>query len=253
MRYWHGEKRSHASIPSDRPKRGRDRKLRTIHEFLLVLMRIRLGLLQEHLADIFKISTSTVSRIIITWINFMATHGRSMIPWVTREQILTNLPCSFSDMDAVRVMIDCTEIFIERPSSLEAQAATWSEYKHHNTVKLCIGCGPNGLITFVSRLWSGKASDRHIIDKDGSGFIPYLQGGDIILADKGFLISDLLPANVGLNMPPFVKRNKQMSEEEFFKTRKIAGPRIVIAMVNEQPKNFRILQGVYPLSQIHIL
>ncbi len=44
-----------------------------------------------------------------------------------------------------------------------------------------------------------------------------------------------------------------MTEEEFFKSREIAGPRIVIEMVNEQVKNFRILQGVYPLSQIHTL
>ena len=34
-----------------------------------------------------------------------------------------------------RIIIDCTEIFIERPKSLINQASTWSDYKHHNTVK----------------------------------------------------------------------------------------------------------------------
>ena len=61
------------------------------------------------------------------------------------------------------------------------------------------------------------------------------------MADKGFLISDLLPENVGLNMAPFVNRNKHISEEKFFKTREIAAPRNVIEMVNEQVKNFKIL------------
>ena len=35
------------------------------------------------------------------------------------------------------VIIDCFEIFIERPMNLKARAQTWSNYmyKHHNTVK----------------------------------------------------------------------------------------------------------------------
>ena len=123
----------------------------------------------------------------------------------------------------------------------------------HNTVKLCIGCAPNGLITFVSRLWGGRASDRHIIEQDGEHFIPLLEENDIVMADKGFKIQDLLPADVGLNMPPFIGQARQMTTEEFFKTQDIAGPRIVIEMANEQLKNFRILQGTFPLSEIHLM
>ena len=39
--------------------------------FFLVLIRLRLGLMEQDLADRFEISQSTVSRIIITWINFL--------------------------------------------------------------------------------------------------------------------------------------------------------------------------------------
>ena len=46
----------------------------------------------------------------------------------------------------VAVIIDCFEVFIERPSSLLARAATWSSYKHHNTVKFLIGITPQGLV-----------------------------------------------------------------------------------------------------------
>ena len=39
----------------------------------------------------------------------------------------------------VSVIIDCFEIFIDRPSSLIARAMTWSNYKHHNTINFLIG------------------------------------------------------------------------------------------------------------------
>ena len=43
---------------------------------------------------------------------------------------MENMPKKFikAGCGNVRVIIDCTEIFIERPKSLDAQAVTWSEY-----------------------------------------------------------------------------------------------------------------------------
>ena len=41
-----------------------------------------------------------------------------------------------------------------------------------------------------------------------------LEPGDIIiLADKGLTVGDLLPSNIGLNMPPFVSSSKQMTRD----------------------------------------
>lgn len=79
---------------------------------------------------------------------------------------------------------------------------TWFEYKHSNTFKILIGVAPNGMVTFVSRLWGGNVSDRHICQHDG--FLPKLSLGDVVMADKGFTIEDLLPPDIGLNVPPRV-------------------------------------------------
>ena len=43
-----------------------------------------------------------------------------------------------------RVILDCAEVYIERPKSLINQACTWSEYKHHNTIKFLVGISPTG-------------------------------------------------------------------------------------------------------------
>ena len=54
------------------------------------------------------------------------------------------------------VIIDCFEVYIERPSSLIAQAMTWSNYKHHNTVKFLIRITPQGVISFISKAWGAR-------------------------------------------------------------------------------------------------
>lgn len=254
LNYWEGQKRSlgDKNGGDHLAKPGRKRRLRPIDEFFMVCVRLRLGLLQEHLGDVFGVSVMTVSRIMNTWINFMFDHMKSLIPWPTKEQILANLPKCFQDIPDSRIVIDATEFFCEKPSSLQAQNLTWSEYKHHNTFKVLVGVAPNGLVTFMSTVWGGHTSDRHITQKDGHLFLPKLEPGDIILADKGFTVADLLPSDIGLNMPPFISKSRQMTKNEFFKTQQIASSRIVVEMKMEQIKNFRVLQTVLPLSEAHL-
>ena len=253
LNYWRGEssvgERKYHS--KDQKKSGPVRGLRLEDEFLLLCMRLRLGLLQEHLADVFKVSGSTVSRILNTWVNFAYDTSKNLVPWPTTEQILYNLPRAFMDFSNTQIVLDCTEIFIEKPSSHVAQWQSWSEYKHNNTVKLLIGVTPNGTVNFISRMWGGRASDRHITMH--SGLIPRLDPGMVVMADKGFTIQDLLPENVNLNMPPMIPSARQMTEDEVFKTQHIASARIVVEMKMEQAKNYRCIQGIVPLSEIHLI
>ena len=252
LNYWDGahSTRVRDFQLGDSQKPGPKRQLRPIDEFLMMCMKLRLNLLQESLADLFRVSVSTVSRILNTWINFCYDHSLHLVTWPSKERIMQCLPSHFKDFPDCTIVLDCTEVFIEKPSSLSAQWQTWSEYKHHNTVKILIGVTPNGMVNFVSRLWGGRASDRHITQFDN--FLPLLQPDTTIMADKGFTIEDLLPPNVGLNMPPRIGSNRQMTEEEVFKTVGIASPRIVCEMKMEQAKNYRVLSGTIPLSEAHL-
>lgn len=120
-----------------------------------------------------------------------------------------------------RIIIDATEFFIERPSSLLNQSCTFSNYKNRNTVKVLIGITPSGAISYVSQTYEGSISDRRLVEL--SGLLQLLEPGDEIMADKGFLIQDLLaPLGVRLNVPPLLESKKQMAIDDVVVTKKIA-------------------------------
>jgi hypothetical protein len=46
-----------------------------------------------------------------------------------------NISKAMRDFEDVRVILDCTEIFVQNPSKLDARKQVYSNYKHHNTFK----------------------------------------------------------------------------------------------------------------------
>ena len=101
--------------------------------------------------------------------------------WPEREHLLKTMPMEFwKNFRKCVIIIDCFEVFIERPTSLMARAQTWSNYKKHNTVKFLIGITPQGSIAFISKGWGGRVSDIHLTENCGllRNFLP----GDVVLA-----------------------------------------------------------------------
>ena len=72
------------------------------------------------------------------------------------------LPKSFDKYPTTRIIIDGTEILVERATSMKTQAQTWSNYKYQNTWKALVGISPNGIGTFVSSLRRGRVSDKEL-------------------------------------------------------------------------------------------
>ena len=69
----------------------------------------------------------------------------------TVDQVLGTLPSAFKEkFPTTFAIIDGSEVFIETPSDLHMQSSTWSQYKHHNTVKFLVACTPNGAICYIS-------------------------------------------------------------------------------------------------------
>ena len=231
-------------------KKGRARSLRPQDEFLMVMCRLRQGFHEDHLAHLFNVSTSTVSRIFITWINFMYFKFGHINIWPSREVVDRTMPEAFkSKYKSTRVIIDCTEVKCQMPSSLQLNGELFSSYKNHTTLKGLVGISPGGAITFISHLYTGSVSDREIVRRSGFLDLPF-NDNDSVMADKAFTIQDLLPLGISLNLPPFLGGSSQMPAEDVVKTQEIASLRIHIERAINKIKNFHIWDKVIPLHQI---
>lgn len=241
---------SHGYQQEGKTKPGPTRKIPPITEFFMVLIRLKVGLFVKDIANRFGISMGHFSKIFCTWINFLYFELKLIFPFPTQQQVRRNIPEQFALFPTTRIIIDCTEVFVEVPSSLLAQSQTWSNYKHHNTFKVLVGITPNGQVTFVSKLWGGRVSDKHITQH--SGLCNLLEPGDNVMADRGFDIRDILPQGCHLNIPPFKGTREQLTADEVQQTVHIASVRIHVERAIGRIKNYHILDGTLPLSLAHI-
>ena len=127
------------------------------------------------LCDIFGITTGTGSRIFITWILFLEKELAFLLPFSTKEELreISKHKCFKKNcFKNLRVIIDCTEFYVGKPGKASSQSSTYSQYKSLNTLKLLISLSPILHFNFVSKLYSGRISDKEIVN--ASGFLEKL-------------------------------------------------------------------------------
>lgn len=130
-----------------------------------------------------------------------------------------------------------------------AKSATWSQYKHSNTVKVFIAITPQGVTSFISPTWGGRVSDKHLTIC--SGFLKKLLPGDILLADQGFDISeDVAGMQASLKIQAFTKGCLQLEPKDIEETKKLANLRIHVERVIGATRRFSILMVQYFANRI---
>ena len=233
-----------------------DHALTIENEFLLVLMKLRLGHTNLVLAARFQCSEGTVSRIFTTWINYIYLCLGSLCIWPPRDTVIVKMPDDFRrDYGTTMVIIDCLELKLQVPSSRQMQSKTYSDCKSTNTFKCLIGVDSRGGIMFISQLHTGRISDQEICHR--SEFFSLLQQklnagellpGDAVMADKGFLIQHELE-EMGLcsNIPPFLRDKVRFSPLENIQTHTIAQHRIHVERAIAKIRRFSIFE-----RRIHI-
>ncbi|XP_048051258.1 uncharacterized protein LOC125271247 [Megalobrama amblycephala] len=246
--YWSKAKRIGLStVEKEVVKPSPQRKMQLIDEFFMFCLRVAVGLRERVLAEIFQVSTSTVSRITITWSNYLYLVLGSVQIWMTREQVRRTMPVKFQQYcPNVRVIIDCTEFRCESPEAITLHSETFSTYKSYTTFKALIGVAPCGAITFASKLFTGSISDKELTRQ--SGILNLLEPGDEVMADKGFLIGKFLEdVKAKLIIPPF-KHRDQFSREETERTQAIARLRILVERAIRRVKEYHIWDSPVPLT-----
>lgn len=210
-------------------------------QLLCTLLKLRLNLTNFDLGIRFKLSDTTIRNIFMTYLHalheILYVGCNKKIP--SREKNKIGIPSAFAGFPNTRIIIDCTEIQVVIPTRLDDQKAVFSQYKQRHTYKVLLGISPNATITFVSDLFPGSSSDKMITEK--SNVLSHMTAGDLILCDKGFLITDLCrPLGVNVNIPPFLT-NPQFTKQEVIRTRQIARARVHVERAIGRLKKYRIL------------
>ena len=96
-------------------------------------MRLRLNIPQQFLAYHFKVCSQTIRNTFMHTVTVMYAKLSPLINWPDRESLWKTMPHQFVETfgKCVAIIIDCFEVFIERPANLTARAQTFSNYKHN--------------------------------------------------------------------------------------------------------------------------
>lgn len=158
--------------------------------------------------------------------------------------VKANLPPEFSAYSDTQVILDCTELRCQTPSSLVLQSEVFSHYKSHCTFKAMVGMSPHGALTFISSLFEGSMSDKEVFHQ--SGIKNLLTHNTAIMVDKGFLVDDLAPGNV--YRPAFVIQRAQMAEADVLETQSIARLRVHVERLIRREKENKLFETTIPLA-----
>ncbi|XP_069122148.1 uncharacterized protein [Argopecten irradians] len=253
LKYWKGQ----STIASENfsksyiNKPGPDRKLSLKEEFFLTMIRLKVGLLTEDLAKRFNVSTGSISSIFTSWVNLMYTDLKLLCELPSGEILEQNQSHAMgSTFQDVRVILDCTELFVQNPSKLDARKQAFSNYKHHMTYKFLVGISPQMGVTYVSKMYGGRASDK-FITSDSENLLHNLEENKgSVMADRGFLIEGIMnDMGVKLLMPSFKGQDRpQLTSDESLTSEKVSKTRIHIERAIQRIKTYHILDGELKLS-----
>ncbi|CAN8028488.1 unnamed protein product [Ixodes persulcatus] len=156
------------------------------------------------------------------------------------DSIEENLTVDFRKFPHTKIILNCTEIAIQRPADLTSRIITYSHYKKTYTAKVLIGCAPTGMIIFVSNAYGGRTSDCFITKE--SKVLERCSPLEPVMVHKGFLIDKLCDdARVELVRPPFLRNKQQMSCRYAVLSQDIGSARVHVERAIQHLKVFKIL------------
>lgn len=233
-------------------KANNKNKLSVEEKVMLTFIKLKQNISFAFLATLFNCySVKTCRRIFVNMINILRACFKDCIPWPSKQEILQNIPNCFLPFPDIRIILDCTEILLQKPKSVCCQAITYSNYKSNYTLKFMTGVTPAGTISFVSRCYGGRFSDKAICEQ--SNLFSLLEKGDKIMIDRGFFIdAKCKEHDIQIVRPPFLKNKNQLSAEEALLSQQIAKARVHIERSNQRLKVFNILKGRFPTGLIFL-
>ena len=209
----------------------------------------------------FGVDERTLAPYYVSWVLFMEQELRAMMPIPTQEQVEATAPPQWKEVygRVPRMVIDATELAMQSPSGIENYRAHFSQYKHGITAKILAAISPAGAFVWASDPFPGRASDQCV--SRHSGLMELLQSGELVAADKGFNIDNmLLEIGCGVAYPPKLRKGrtegghrKQHAADKAQETTRHANLRIHVERLFARCKAWRKLKMEQKLLTVDLL
>lgn len=220
--------------------------------FVMTLRKLRHDASFVDLGDEYSVCTSTSSKYFHRTVFVMHHCLKYALEPPSKEISIRHLPRYFREKfgDKRIFIIDCFEVECETPMNPKAANSHHSSYKMKHTAKFLIAMSPHGAVSFISNTYVGRCSDRYIAEH--SGFLDLLEPGDVVLADKGFHIADLLALRrVTLNIPTFLKKNQQLNPLDIEKDKQVTSLRVHIErVIGVLRLKYQCLKGIIEVTSL---
>ena len=223
----------------------RKRRISIEDQFFAVLVRIRTATSVRELARRLNIKRSFFSIMYTTWINFLYMELSDLMRYTTARGVRHGA-VEFKHFPNTRMVVDCAEVFTQRPSDRTSKELLSCIYKNCSSIKFLVGTSPNGAVLYVAKLPGGRPRDEVIL-YDASDCLDLLQPGEAVMAGRGFFREeDVTALGCKLYVPPPTTKGLQLSASEDTRAKRIAAARAHTESVIRRIKHFRILQWFPP-------
>lgn len=107
-----------------------------------------------------------------------------------------------------------------------------------------VGVSPRAVVTHLSDVYGGAASDRQILERSELLNEDMFENKDQIMADRGIRVQDLFASkNVMVNTPSMLKGKSQLTPEEVIRDRRVASKREHVERVIGMAKHFKVIKN----------
>lgn len=134
---------------------------------VLCFCKLRLNLSFRCLAVLFGLNRKSASKNFFYMIELLSKLLEGMVYLPTYEELQQSIPQCFRKYKQTFIVLDCTTVPVEKPRCLNCLLRLYSHYKGLETLKWLVGVAPYGAVTYWSKAYGGRASDKAIFNQSG--------------------------------------------------------------------------------------
>lgn len=149
---------------------------------ILVFIKLKLNLSFATMATLFRKTYHTTSKNFFFILPFLKSALSVSVYWPSKEEAIYRRV--FNNLNR---HLDCFETKIPTLKCLTCRTLTYSQYKGCQTIKFLVGVTPAGMVSYLSKAYRGRASDKLTFNQENLlTRFEIIPGVDSIMVDKGF-------------------------------------------------------------------